>query len=181
MFVFVMDVSAEQLRQLREKYTEIRRLRLEAESVSAPDPKPAMRRLAERFPGALRELDGLPMGDVEGRIRALTCALGGEPAPSWAAILCGYHALFRACLRIKRTVALTAAAEGRSPELDDVRRHLRDGYLPDGDEPSGPSLLPFAATLLKPPEGRLHPWVVAQVAERLGVPSEAVEAAFHPA
>ena len=140
-----------------------------------------MRALADRFPGALRELDRLPMETVEARILALRRALTGHGAPSWAAAQSLYHRLFRACLRIKREASVVAAAEHRGVTVDDVRRCLERATAERVDDRVVAALLPDESTLLRPARGRLHPWVIARVADHLHVAVEHVEAAFHPA
>ena len=177
----LVPIGREELRQLLAKYEEIQRLRVLEESPNPGDPKAAMRHLAERFPGALRELDRLPMSDVEARIAALRRALSGAEAPHWAPAQSLYHRLFRACLSVKRDAALVAAAQRRPTTADDLRGRLGERAGSEFEDPEIASLLPDPHTLLKPAEGRLHPWVISRVAEHLGIRAEDVEAAFHPA
>ena len=62
------------LTDLRAKYEEILRLRLLHGTGDEPDPRRAMAALAGRFPGALRELDDLPLPEIRARIEALRAA-----------------------------------------------------------------------------------------------------------
>src|SRR5262249_44671265 len=90
---------------LLEKYVEMLALRtLDAEGALA-DPKPRMRALAARFPGALREIDELPLETIHARIRSLekTTKERGEPA-EWMLAMAHFHDAMRDVLAIKRIV-----------------------------------------------------------------------------
>lgn len=139
----------EALRALREKYVEMRAMRVEDDG----DPE-RMRALAARFPGALREIDELPLETIDGRIAALDRALAGEPVPDWARYLAEYHAWMRAALRVRRAAG---KERDRARALDAIR----------GD-PSEGELTLAIDDLLKPPAGRLTRWVLTRIAEREG-------------
>ena len=68
------------LRALRDKYEQMLRLRqLHARAKTEldfiePDPRPAMAALARLYPGALREIDELPVELITARIEELTVA-----------------------------------------------------------------------------------------------------------
>jgi hypothetical protein len=168
-----VHVTVEALRALRDKYREIKRLRDEHARGEAGDPKPAMVALARRFPGALRELDELPMPMIAERLALLEAALeDGAPPPEWARLQIGYHGLMRAVLRIKRLLARRGA--GGPPRAGVAR-----AYVPAPDEPP---LSAFDAAALdaiaRPVDGRLNPWVFERVAEACGVPADAVRRAL---
>ena len=180
-----MRVTLEMIAVLREKYREIKRLRtVDAEHVAhgrAHDPKPEMAALARRFPGALRELDELPMAEVDARLAELDAALAAQRVPEWAALQVAYHGTYRFALRIKRRAARKGALD------DSALRHaierllaLTEGEL--ASEPDEPRIADFdAATLraiVRPAGGRLQPWVFAHVARTLGVEPDAVSAAL---
>lgn len=180
-----MRVTLEMIAVLQEKYREIKRLRtVDAEHVAhgrAHDPKPEMAALARRFPGALRELDELPMTEVDARLAQLAAALAAQRVPEWAALQVAYHGTYRFALRIKRRAArqgvLDDAALGRAIErlLALTEREL-------DSEPDEPRIADLdAATLqaiLRPVEGRLQLWVLARVARAFGVEPAAVSAAL---
>jgi hypothetical protein len=93
-------VSADDVDEMVAKYDEIARLRRGDADGSIVDPRPAMRALAARFPGALRELDRLTMAEIERRLahlrdvkRAVT-----DEAP-WVALVARFHRLMRDELR----------------------------------------------------------------------------------
>jgi len=59
--------------------------------------------LASAFPGALRELDRLPLAQIEARMRALADVLATARAPeAWMELQSAYHGFMRAALRIRR-------------------------------------------------------------------------------
>jgi hypothetical protein len=167
--------TAETLLALRDKYVEIRRLRVEDEAGGGADPKREMAALAQRFPGALRELDELPMPEIEQRLAQLDAVVErGAEAPEWARLQISYHGLMRAVLRIKRI------AQGRAvADVDRVLADLRERYEPAGDEPALASLDRAAiAEILEPQGGRLNPWVFARVAALHGVEVDRVRRAL---
>lgn len=112
---------------LLEKYREMLRLRLADRDGTLADPRPAMRALAARFPGALREIDEIPLEALIARIDELDRAPGAAP---WMRAHARYHELLRAKLAAKserapggRLVAVViaeiATEHGATP--DDIR------------------------------------------------------------
>jgi hypothetical protein len=165
---------ADSLRVLRNKYREIKRLRDEHTGGSETDPRSCLRALAERFPGALRELDELPMQVIEARLSELERALDGElPAPAWAPLQLAFHGSLRAALRIKRL------ARGASDRVR-LLAELRARYQPEPFEPSLEALGEAGLTaILSPPDGRLSRWALGFAAASEGVSERAiVEALF---
>lgn len=160
---------------LRDKYLELQRLRIEHEAGEREDPRPRLRALSARFPGALRELDELPMELIAARLATLHAVLARtEPVPAWIALQLGYHGWMRAALCIKRIAAERprASAEALLVELE-VR------YRPDAHEPPLSAIDREAITeILEPADGRLNPWVFARVARDHGVEPESVHRAL---
>src|SRR6185295_11696638 len=103
---------------LRAKYEEMRELRRTDDGSS--DPRERMAALAARFPGALREIDTLPLDEIERRIEALAHA---ERDPSrampWKKAQSRFHQLTREALRA-RAIAL-AGSEGAQSPLAEAR------------------------------------------------------------
>lgn len=167
--------SAEQLVALLEKYREMRRMRREDAAGLARDPRDEMRRLAQRFPGALREIDQLPLDEIEERVRMLEAVVGGraEP-PEWARYFVDYHGIMRAALRIKRMCLGTA-------NLEEALACVREGYEPAPDEPSLAELGAEAvAAITRPEGGRLNPSVFDRVAVLHGVSPDRVRRTLFP-
>ncbi|MBS2018440.1 MAG: hypothetical protein JST00_36585, partial [Deltaproteobacteria bacterium] len=71
-----------------------------------PDPRVAMTRLAREFPGALRELDELPLGSIEQRIAELDGAIGDATRIArWMRAMDAFHRHARGALAVKRWLA----------------------------------------------------------------------------
>ena len=156
------------LRALQSKYQTLRALRLEG---GAEPPRARLFALARAFPGALRELDQLPMELLETRFEAIERALGGEgPVEAWMRLQVGYHGFMRAVLRIRRL------SRGRSLDFDDAARELAAlPYEPAADEPPASRFGLLELRLIRrPPGGRLNPWVFAEVAKDCGTTPDTV-------
>ena len=86
------------LSRLLHKYdtlAELRAARARGEPIPA---KAVFKTLAEELPGALHELDRLPLPEIEARRDALRAALAGGPVLPWMTAMASYHALYRAAL-----------------------------------------------------------------------------------
>jgi hypothetical protein len=143
-------VSRDAWDEMLAKYREMVRMR-EADLAEHPtDPRDDMRRLARRFPGALREIDQLPLDELRERLRAVERAAGGGDVPRWLEWCASYHRLLRAALDLR------------------AQRPCED--LPDE----------LRSRLEKPAGGRLNPIVFAWIAERAGVTAHEVERAIFP-
>jgi hypothetical protein len=102
--------------ELRAKYEEM--LALRRTDDGSYDPRARMAALAARFPGALREIDTLPLDEIEHRIEALTQA-ERDPIHSarWMIAQSRFHALTRAALRARSL----AGSEGAQSPLAEAR------------------------------------------------------------
>src|SRR5262245_5277212 len=120
--------TAAALTRLHHKYealADLRRARARGEPIP---PKAVFKALADEFPGALYELDRLPLEDIDARRAALAEAIAGGPAAPWMTTMAMYHALYRAALQVKararkgrpgpEQVAALAAAAGRHAAID---------------------------------------------------------------
>lgn len=139
------------------------------------DPKPEMRRLAQRFPGALREIDELPLEVIEERVRILDAVVrGAEEPPEWAVYFVAYHGWMRAALRIKRACLGCATSE-------EAVACVRASYEAAPDEPELEELGEDGiAAITRPASGRLNPWVFERVAAAHGVSADHVRRTLFP-
>jgi hypothetical protein len=163
-------LPSRELRALRDKYARILLLRTahaRARSDAAfvePDPRDAMTRLAQEFPGALRELDQLPLATIVERIAALEAAEGDPLAiERWMRAQAVFHRLARGALVAKGWLG------GRKRVTTSTCAAYRDALatLRFGDDAAM-----FAEDLERvasPPRGRLMDLVHARAAEVLGV------------
>jgi hypothetical protein len=168
------------LRALRDKYERMLRLRelharaKEDADFVEPDPRPAMADLARSYPGALREIDELPLEAIRARIEELAAAeRDATRVASWMNAQSRFHALARGALAVKRWL------EGRplTPELDRAFAaalatlpYSEDAQLWSGD----------LAAIASPPRGRLMDLVYVRLACELGVDVTAARAAVLP-
>lgn len=156
------------LKSLRDKYMALRALRA---GEDGGDPQGGMRSVAVRWPGALRELDELPMDVLDDRIAALEASLAGSPVPTWAPWLAEFHGWMRAALALKRHAGRDHGA---------ARRWIRTDYFPDAGQPTPAELSAALDAVLRPPGGRLSRWILEGVAARHGVPFEECSAGAFP-
>jgi hypothetical protein len=160
---------------LRTKYLAIRELRSAAALESSVAPRAQLAALARAFPGALRELDQLPMDHVEARLLAIDRALAeGDEPEIWMRLQVGYHGFMRAVLRIRRL------SRGRPLEIVDAKSELLAlRYDPASDEPPPERFdLEALQMIRRPPGGRLNPWVFKEVARDHGVTPDLVQQAL---
>jgi len=129
---------------LAAKYAQIIDLRQRRERGEAQPSRDVFRDLARAFPGALRELDRMPMSVIERRIAELGRARADGMVLDWMVVQSHYHRLLRYALERKQ--------------------------LPRGSPPLAVSGVDeeFLACLERPPGGRLVPLVLSALARLLG-------------
>lgn len=159
------------MRSLAQKYAALVALRTARAAGDDVPPKSVFRRLAAQFPGALWELDRLPLATLEERHHALEAAANGAPLAPWMGWLEAYHALFRGALAVKGRVG--------------PRKELRDGELESlglAAERAARRTLPrgFVAACVRPPGGRLADAVWSALEAETGEPKEALRLALFP-
>lgn len=168
-------LDRERLSRLLHKYDTLAALR-RARSQGAPLPeKKVFRDLASEMPGALHELDRLPLDVIEARRTALREALEGAlqdapPAP-WMRAMSDYHALYRAALFVKVRVPRA------QPLTDELAATLADKASHHAKIPVDAA---FVRSVARPPGGRIGAVVLAETAARAGQPSSAVLKAIFP-
>jgi len=140
----VRSATAAELVALCRKYRTLAVLRRDKERDGKVAPPSALRELSREFPGALRELDTLPLDEIDRRVTALDRAgEGAAPLETWMTWMTAYHATMKAALLVKARVArrpgldaaaveeLAAAASEKSGVVVDVAFRAR------GREPAG--------------------------------------------
>jgi hypothetical protein len=164
----VIRPTSADLARLRAKYEEMVRLR---ELDPAIDPRRALVALAGEFPGALREIDDLPLEEIRARASALARA---ERDPSaivpWMCAVWRFHVLLRGALCAKKWLA------GRRLVGDaDAQRFDREAAgLCWGDDARAWST--DLARLASPPRGRVSELVFARLAEEFAIESQTARA-----
>lgn len=152
------------LEELREKFVILEELR-DARSLDPRGdvPRGALRALAHRFPGALREIERVPRDVLKARREALDRVARGEDEPRWSIAQRLFHAELRGALAVKRMLG-----HGLRSQDELTRGLVGHAFAEDARR-----WLPRATELLEPPSGRIEPLVVAEVARALGAtPSE---------
>lgn len=166
-----MTIDREKWRALHAKYTEMLRLRLLSERDPSHDPKLEMAALARSFPGALREIDRIPMGVLEHRLSLLEEVVEGRAdAEPWMEASHRFHALLRGALTAKRFLA------GRKA-IDDVTRAAFVALAQS--EPAPDEILAWKdalADVADPPRGRVLPLVLGRLAKALGTTEDEARA-----
>lgn len=113
-----------------------------------PDPRSSMKKLAARYPGALREIDRLEMKTIRRRIAEIARAEhDATRVTPWMIAQARFHSLARGVLAAKRWLAAPTSSLPRSAVSwkDDLDRVAR------------------------PPRGRLMELVFARLADELGL------------
>jgi hypothetical protein len=168
------------LRALRDKYERMLRLRELHERAARetgfvePDPRGAMAELARAYPGALREIDELPLAVIEARIAELEAAeIDLARVVMWMTAQSRFHALARGALAVKGWLrgrplgpVVTDAFASALPTLP----HAEDAELWRND----------LAAIARPPRGRLMDLVYVRLAGELSVDVAAARAAVLP-
>ena len=160
------DTDLRALRYKYERMLHLRELHSRARTEPGfvePDPRPAMAELARTYPGALREIDELPLALIRARIEELAAAEDdATKALPWMDAQSRFHSLARGALAVKRWLEgrrVTAALEHAFALVLPTLPNAGDAQLWAGD-------LEAIAT---PPRGRLMDLVYARLARDLGV------------
>jgi hypothetical protein len=148
-----MSLADPQLGRLARKYERLIELRREASERPPED----LRELAREFPGALRELDALPL--AERRLASARRALDGEPKEALIEWLLAYHALMRTALAVKRRL------RGERRPTSETARGVAAA---ESAETGVPCSAEFVVEVASPPRGRLNELVLARLAEAAG-------------
>lgn len=147
------------------KYKVLLKWRLDRERGLPLPHKDEFRALAEEFPGALRELDTMPMSVIEERANSLAkvCFDGADVEP-WMQASIAYHQWMRVALWLKprTTREHTALAQECS---------VRFGLSVDSD---------FVSKIAAPMNGRLRPTVLEKVCQETALSLDHVRVILLP-
>jgi hypothetical protein len=156
--------SEEELRALARKYEVLARMRRDRERDGSIAARAELRALAREFPGALRELDTVPMDEIDRRTRALgEAAQGAAAVEAWMIWMTAYHATMRAALFVKARVARSLALS------DDLARTVAEKATAHLGQPIDET---FVRTVASPPRGRLNAFVFDRLGQEFGVAPE---------
>jgi hypothetical protein len=138
---------------LARKYRTLSELR-RSQLATALEARGPLRRLADEFPGALRELDTLPLDQIEQRAEALERAASGAPRAAWMEWMTAYHQAMRAALFVKRRVGRERELGARDAFRLATEAARESGYACDAE---------FVLAVARPPDGRLNTIVYARL------------------
>ncbi|MDQ3034821.1 MAG: hypothetical protein M3Y87_20595 [Myxococcota bacterium] len=161
-------IASPALVALRAKYLEMKRMRVSHEGGSAEDPTAAMRALAARFPGALREIDELSMSTIDARIAELERAIEGDAPEPWMIALARYHAWLRLALALRREVPDRSMSGARAWLATVIVADEELGAIDEVDDET-------LGAILRPPAGRLNRVIFLRVAAELDATDEWIE------
>jgi hypothetical protein len=148
---------------LRRKYD----LLIELREGKRPGGRDVLRALAKEFPGALRELDALPLD----ALRARRAATDEVPPPGWVPWIAAYHGLMRVTLALKRAL----------PARGDVDSARVTALAAAASAPWGATLdEAFVRAVRRPPQGRLGPLVFALLGAHFGAAPHDIWQALYP-
>ena len=172
--------SSAELLRLAAKYQALGELRRERARGAALPERAVFKALARELPGCLKELDTLPLEEIDARAAALAEAAQGGPILDWMAWLAGYHALQRAALRIRirstRPTRSTRSTQSRT--VDEARATI---LAEDAAAHSGAAIDPaFVHAVMRPPGGRINPVVFARLAHLHGATAATIKRALFP-
>jgi hypothetical protein len=167
------SVSREDLAALARKYEVLARMRRDRAEGGPVAPRAELRALAREFPGSLRELDTVPLDEIDRRMRALgDAARSAARVEPWMSWMSAYHACMRAALFVKARVA-------RAPNLSaDLARSVAEvatAHLGIAIDPA------FVRAVAAPPRGRLNTFVFDRLAASFGVAPETIQKTLFPA
>lgn len=166
------DPDLAELSRLAGKYRALGELRRERSAGGALPERRVFRALAAEFPGALHELDHLPLEEIDRRRAALElAAAGGAPPSPWMAWMWAYHALMRGALYVKIRVARAGAPDEAAAAALAARAEAHAGIALGAG---------FVRAVHAPPEGRLNRVVMAGLEERYGVSAAEIREALFP-
>jgi hypothetical protein len=169
----VVTPASPDLLALARKYQTLGDLRRLNPTGETPEERRGLRAIATEFPGALRELDTLPLDEIERRRDALTQAAQGHPVEPWMAWMHAYHGLMRTALSIRRALGRRALASAdRANEVaDDVAARLAANASAGAPIAIDASLV---RALRKPPDGRISVVVFDRLGALFGVPPSVI-------
>jgi hypothetical protein len=157
--------------ELAEKYRALAELRARRDQAAPVAPsRAALRALAARHPGCLRELDTLGPIELQRRAEAAQAAATGGAREPWMAWIWGYHSLMRATLATKRALGRRRPHDHELPALAGEAARVA-GFALDGA---------FVQAVVAPPQRRLAVVVLRLLGDLFATPPATIAGALFP-
>jgi hypothetical protein len=169
-----VDESLQAVRELTLKYTEMLAMRLapttDLQSPARAATRARMAALAARFPGALREIDGLELEEIRRRIRQLEAVVLDEGSvQSWMLAIDLFHRLTRGALSAKSWLRGQKRIDAGLQRAYAAEAH----HLPFAEDAS--QWTAELARVASPPRGRVTHLVYARMARELAMTEREVK------
>lgn len=158
-----MALRPSELHALARKYALLDELRRRHDE----EPPSELVPLAREFPGSLRELDRLPLEEIERRSVMIELALGGGPVEALLEYVSQYHALMRTALCIKRSLS-----GRRNVTSEEAARLAESATVELGVQCE----VELVLEVVNPPGGRLNEVVLARMSRTYGIESSRLRA-----
>jgi len=146
-------LAPSELRALSRKYRVLAELRRRQREAMA-DREAELQSLSREFPGVLRELERLPLDEIDRRSEAIERALAGGGGERWMAWMIAYHSEMRAALFVRRELRGKRALSDST--LRDVAARARRELGVRFD-------FGFVRQVMSPPPGRLAALVLRRL------------------
>src|SRR5688572_2064903 len=166
-----MQLLRSDLLALARKYRALSELRRAQYRMTFAEVRAPLRELSREFPGSLRELDSLPLEEIEQKGELLEQAAHGARLEPWMMWMHAYHVTMRAALAVKfklagrRSISNALALEIAGEVSSEV------GYRCD---------LEFVFAVARPPEGRINPVVFRRLGLMFDTEPESLLHALFP-
>jgi hypothetical protein len=172
--------SPSDLERLAQKYKTLGELR-RARARGEPIPERAVfQELAAAFPGALTELDTLPLDEIDRRADLLERASAdGATTEPWMEWLHAYHALLRAALFIRKRTLRARVVDGQ--KQDKIDPALATKLAEEASARAGARVdEAFVQAITRPQGGRILTVVYERLSAIYGAPPAAIKGALFP-
>jgi hypothetical protein len=166
----VVRITRSDLHALARKYRALAELRRSAELEAGAELSGLLLGLGREFPGALIELDRLPLPEIDRRLEAIEQGLVTGAVEPWIVWMCAYHQSMRAALELRRRVS------GRAELARALARELASAAERATGFPCDAELVIAVARA----RGGVEVVVLERLSRQMGVPAAEIRRALFP-
>ena len=157
---------------LARKYWTMAELRRTQHQTTGAEARGPLRVLSREFPGSLRELDLLPLDQIEARATRFERAAEGGPIEPWMEWMMAYHATMRAALDVKRELGGRRSLSRSDAGVIAARTAPPGSVRVDAE---------FVLAVAMPPRGRLNAIVFECLEAHFEAREGSIDQALFPA